>query len=108
MRKILNIFLFISDLFKCVENLWITFVHELMHIKNEDFSPREISDKDNEKNIEEEAIQYFTKDKMQEEREYSLKEIMSIAIDNDVPCGIIAEIARFRSKNYKNYAINSI
>ena len=32
-----RIFIFVSDLFKRIENLWISFVHERIHIFNQDF-----------------------------------------------------------------------
>lgn len=107
-----RIYVILSDLFKCVENLWLTFIHEMLHIAHKDIYMTDYQDADvvseNEQKIDDEVIKFLVKDRMDESREYSFNEIIMIAAEEDIPKGIVAEIARFKSNTYNNYDINSL
>lgn len=102
-----RVYLLLSDLFKCIERIWLTFIHEILHIKNGDID-KDLSLEIDERQVDEDVIRFLVDNDMQENRDYSLKEISCISRAHKVPLGLVAEIARFRSNNYKNYAINSL
>lgn len=108
-----RIFIFTSDLFKNIENLWLSFVHEAIHIKNKDYDNSLLMNKSsdseilNEKFISEESIKYFIGDNNNTLIHYNVSELIKFAKKQRCSPGIIAEIYRFQSKIYNNSTINS-
>lgn len=106
-----RVFIFVSSLFKCLENLWISFVHECKHIQLDEINglDKEYPNGKNEfyeNYIAEESIHFFVGDKMNDNRDYKVDEIVDISKNCNVQSSIVAEIARYRSKDYCNSDIN--
>jgi plasmid maintenance system antidote protein VapI len=103
-------FLFISDLFKCVENLWISFVHECMHILKQDFTrsnPEDFEKIANYENyIDVEAMKFFVDDFSDLILNMDSNGIIDYAKRTRTPIGIVAEIYRYLTKRYDNRNIN--
>lgn len=102
------VFVFASNLFKCIERLWLAMIHECLHLLHGDFDVVDLDTDENENLIDETVIKFLVCDDMTENRDYSVSEIFDIARRNNVAPGLVAEIARFRSGNYKNYQINKL
>lgn len=107
-----RVYILISDLFKCVENLWLAFIHECEHLENKDFDKIGyikkdlISDLIDENYIDDKAIEYFIGS------DYSLTDfndaqsVVALAEKNQSPASIVAEIARFKTKTYSDLSLN--
>lgn len=104
-----RVYIFISDLFKCVETLLLSFVHETIHINNEDynkFSFMSIEDtKENEEYVDEEVIKYLTDDEFSLES-FKLSDINNYSTKWNLMNGLISMIYRSKSKVYDDYGIN--
>ena len=106
------IYIFVSDLFKCVENLWLAFIHECLHIKNNDFSKTdEIKDNIFEEDIDanyvnEEAIKFFIGNNYSIDDFKSIETIIGLSERSNCPVSIAVEIARYKIKNYSNQDLN--
>ena len=106
------IFVLISDLFHCIENLWLTFIHELIHIKNNDFYNSLSMGIGNvesiEKKVENDVIELLTQnfqlnlDSSLIENAYNLSDISLI------PVGIAGEIIRSITGVYNDRDLNSL
>lgn len=106
-----RVFIFVSDLFKCIENLWLAFVHECIHIKDNDFDKVNDIKEDSttvgidENYVDEKAILYFVPN-------YSIADfanvstICALAENNGAPVNIVMEIARFKTHTYGQSDIN--
>ena len=107
-----RIIILMSDLFKCVENLWIAFVHELEHIKKEDYNMLGLySDEardENENYVSEETARYFIGDLYDDIKTCDIETVFNICKQCNVPQGIVAEIVRFKTGDYKNRQVNSL
>lgn len=103
-----RIYIIMSDLFKCIERFWLTFIHEVHHIKNGDLDKENRLVDEEEKKIDEDVISFLVESDMNESREYSTSEIRDISKRNNVAMGLVAEIARYKSGNYKDYGVNSL
>lgn len=106
-----RVFILVSDLFKCIENLWLAFVHECEHIKNKDFDKQnqikaELVDKTVDENyIDQQAIEYFIGNQKPVTFN-SVDDIILIAKQTNSPVSIVAEIARFKTNNYSDFSLN--
>ena len=107
-----RIFIFVSDLFKCIENLWLAFIHECIHILNDDFKHiNEIKNTGveleiNENFVDEESIAFFIgKDYKISDLE-SINSIDVLANNNNSPLNIVCEIARFKTHEYQKKELN--
>lgn len=107
-----KIYLFLSDLFRCVEGSWVSFIHELIHIKNRDYEKNSLlieeNRKDNEEFIENETFQFFISRNYIDGKEYNIKEITDLAYDNKIPIGIAAYLIRNRNGIYNDASINGM
>ena len=107
-----QVYIFVSDLFKCIENLWLAFIHECEHIMNDDFDKmvnydEELSDTEIDENfIDEKAIQYFIGENYDINMLSSIDKIISLGEKTNSPVSIIAEIARFKNKCYSDQNLN--
>ena len=109
------IYIFISDLFKCIQNLWLSFVHEMIHIKNNDFDVEELlnegsnSSVENERYVSDEAANYFLpeyKNKLKNVEPSNLSGLFEYAEENNCPKGIAVEIYRNFKNIYNDSTIN--
>ena len=106
------VYIFVSDLFKCVENLWLAFIHECLHIRDDDFSKTEdiknnIFEEDVDVNyIDEEAIKYFIGDNYDASLLKTINGVVELAEINASSLSIVVEIARYKNKNYSNPDFN--
>lgn len=105
------IYIFVSDLFKCVENLWLAFIHECIHIKNRDFDKVQRI-KDNlgadlidENYVDEESIGFFIGDATSIDYS-SIDSLISLSNQTNSPLNIVVEIARYKTNNYSNQVFN--
>lgn len=107
-----EIFILMSDLFRCVENLWLTFIHELIHIRNNDLNKIEDFDENSkieyEKNINEDVIKFLINNKFTADNELSLNEVINVANLTGVPINICAEICRFIKNKYDDTQVNQL
>lgn len=107
-----KMFIFVSDLFKCIENLWLAFVHECEHIKNMDFEKQDkvkkdlINDSINENYIDEQSIRFFVGSNYNIHNLESVDQIIDLANRSNSPVPIVVEIARFKTNKYNNAALN--
>lgn len=106
------VYLFISDLFKCVENLWVSFMHEMIHIIDKDYEKSIIFDendrKTNEAYVSDKVGYYFIGDDYKNISDVTNKyEINEIANKNSIPVGIVAELWRMKTNIYNDKSINS-
>ena len=108
------IYIFVSDLFKCVENIWISFVHEIMHIRNRDYEKtnliKEEDINENENYISGEAMIFFVGDVITQKELLScnLETISSIVEKTGAPSNIVAEIVRFLTGKYNENSVNKL
>lgn len=105
-----NVFLFVSDLFKSIEILWLAFVHEMIHIKNGDvFKPGigETCSKEEEKEINLDSEKYYIEKDVDWSTINTQESIASLAKETNAPAGIIAELSRYHNQCYTNYAVNN-
>lgn len=106
-----RVFIFVSDLFKCIENLWLAFIHECIHIKNDDFDKvnniKEDSDFEavDENYVDEKAILFFVPDYSFDDFT-NVSKICRLAQINNAPVNIVMEIARFKTHTYGQNDIN--
>ena len=106
-----HIFIFVSSLFKCVENLWLAFMHELIHIKNNDLNcdwESNISIDVNENYVDEESAKYYIGNSFVDYKNITYEDIVEISIQNDSPINIVAEICRYKFKKYDDNRINTL
>lgn len=100
------VFLFVSDLFKCLENLELTLAHEFLHIKHNDISKININEVKNEKEIEEDAIKFFIGDEYNALNETN-PSIYDIALNSNTEIGIVAEIIRNKKNKYSDNSLKA-
>lgn len=103
-----NVFILMSNLFKCIERFWLSFIHEILHIKTGDLDKNSNLIDEEEKKVDENVIAFLVDRDMTDSRNYSNAEIRSIAQKHNIAVGLVAEIARYRSGDYNNYNINSL
>jgi len=105
-----KVFIFMSDLFRCVENLWLSFVHECVHILKRDFCHNSLSfykEKTNYENfVDIEAMRYFFEDLSILETQSSFMVISQYAKQKGIPIGITAEIYRYINQIYNDNDVN--
>lgn len=101
------VFVFASNLFKCVERLWLAMIHECIHLLDGDFDEIDLEE-GREFNIDEKVVRILVGSDMEEKRKYSVVEIRQIAKAHSIAPGLVAEIARFRSGDYKDYQVNRL
>lgn len=105
------VYIFVSDLFKCVENLWLSFIHECAHIFKDDLLRKRphnnTTDSHYENFIDEEAMKFFIGNSLDVIKEMKIVEIAKFAKKIDAPVGIVAEIYRFVNHYYSDNNINS-
>lgn len=104
------IYLFISDLFKCIENLWISFMHEFIHIIKKDYENSVIYQDDkreyNEALVSSQVGTYFIGEEYKKIRkDMKIEEIRRISEKCKMPIGIIAELYRIKTNDYSNKEI---
>ena len=108
-----KVFIFVSSLFKSIENLWLSFIHEALHIKNKDYDNSELADEksdstiENERFISDEVIRYLLEDDLNIIVNLPINKMIGIAKERNIPDGIIAEIYRYVNKKYNDATINS-
>ena len=105
-----NVFLFISDLFKSIEILWLAFIHEIVHIKNGDVFKTgigEICTKEEEKEIDLDAERYYVGIDVDWSRIVNQESIANLAKETNSPAGIVAERSRYHNQCYTNTEINN-
>lgn len=105
-----NVYLFISDLFRSIEILWLAFVHEMNHIKNGDVFKDgigEICSKEEEKKIELDAENYYVGKKVNWSEITTQNKIANLAKATNTPSGIIAELSRYHNQCYTNSEVNN-
>lgn len=107
-----RIFIFISDLFKCIERLWISYVHEFIHIKNKDYDNSvfvidEIKSV-NEERIKDETVNYFIRDGYDDINVCDLLTVYRIAEQNSIPKGIAAYLVRNKTSIFNNADVNNL
>lgn len=104
------IYIFVSDLFKCVENLWLAFTHEMIHIYKEDYDKVETVKKEqideNENLVEEAVILYFIQTDRYDVKECDEGTVNRLSVNNSIPINISAEIVRFLTGVYNNKDVN--
>ena len=103
-----NVFILMSNLFKCIERFWLSFIHEILHIKTGDLDKNRNLIDEEEKKVDENVIAFLVDRDMTDPRNYSNAEIRSIAQKHNIAVGLVAEITRYRSGDYNNYNINSL
>lgn len=107
-----KIYIFLSDLFKCVEGLWVSFVHELIHIKNEDYNNVSLEldeiKKENERKVDKETVSFFIKNGYDNIKECNVETVLKIAQDNSIPKGIAAYLIRNKLHDYKKTSVNEL
>ena len=105
-------YILMSDLFKCVENLWLAFVHEMMHIFNNDFEKVDHIKKEqvveNENYIETSVILFFIQTDCYTVKKCDFETINKLALDHSIPVNISAEIVRFLTNTYGEPSINKL
>lgn len=104
------IYIFVSDLFKCIENIWLSFVHECMHIKENDFDVLENCNDSfidvDENYIDQKAIEFFIGADYTNDDLKDIESIAKLSRDTNTPLSITVEIARFIKQNYSDYTLN--
>lgn len=107
-----RIFIFISDLFRCVERLWISYIHELIHIKNKDYKKNELIYDEissaNEDMINNETIDFLIKDAHKEIAYCDLETVYNVSKKNNIPKGIAAYLVRNITKTYNKIDVNEL
>jgi plasmid maintenance system antidote protein VapI len=115
-----HVFLFMSTLFRCVENCWFTFCHECLHIINGDYRNPNLNDVssrtvvENEKYINEEAIIHILGEKALKsivdlsKDQVSSTTMREIALAAGCPIGMVAEAVRFKKQIYDNKDVNRL
>ena len=107
-----KIFIFVSDLFKCIENLWLAFIHECEHIKNKDFDKQDdvkkdlINDSIDENYVDEQAIEFFIGNNYNVQDLSKVDSVIAIAERTKSPVSIVVEIARFKTNIYSDPSLN--
>ncbi len=107
-----KMFIFVSDLFKCIENLWLAFIHECEHIKNRDFEKQNDVKKDlidssiDENYIDEQAIEFFIGVNHKYHDLENINSVIVLAEQTKSPISIVVEIARFKTNNYSDPVFN--
>lgn len=107
-----SVFVLVSDLFHCIENLWLTFIHELIHIKTNDFyNSLSIGDgkaESIERKVEEDVAELlignfqFNKNISLIENAYEMSNVRKI------PVGLAAELIRSKTNTYSNRDLNGL
>ena len=103
-----HIYIIVSSLFKSIENLWLSFIHECIHIKNNDFEEKEPGDLLNENSVDRESIAFFVGEMMSKQSTFDFSTIKVISSATNTPIGIVSEIARYLSKDYKDPEKNKL
>jgi len=107
-----KIYIFASNLYKCIENLWISFMHEIIHINKKDYINSVLMLDDykakNENFVSEEAAKAFIGDEYLKIDNCDIDTVFSISKKCNIPPGIVAEITRYKTKNYSNREVNSL
>lgn len=103
-----HIYIIVSSLFKSIENLWLSFIHECIHIKNNDLEEKEPDDVLNENSVNSESIEFFVGKMMNKQSIFDFNTIEAISRVTNTPISIVSEIARFLSKDYKDSEKNRL
>lgn len=100
-----HIYIFTSNLFKCIENRWLHFVHECIHIKNGDLiSMSENETEENENKVYEDSMKFFVGENLERiSRAKKIDDLQRISNETKTPIGIVVEIYREITKDYSNY-----
>ncbi len=106
-----RVFIILSDLFKCVEVLWLAFIHECIHINKKDFFNRELVEETNtiknENYVSSETIKFFVHN-YDVKNIKSVKEILDLSNRENVPVGIVTAITRYATEKYNDKEYNSL
>ena len=90
--------------------LWLAFIHECMHIKNNDFDRFKsfsiLEKETNEEFIDSETLCFLFSGHTDQMNELNENNISDISYDTQIPIGILAEIARTKLKEYQSYSFN--
>lgn len=106
-----HIYIFMSDLFKCVENLWLAFIHECMHVHKGDLNTKGETI-DNSSVIDERYVDDMVAEHLLGEQYFEIFNnpdiniLADIAKKQKVPLGLVVEIYRFQLKDYTNQLYN--
>ncbi len=110
-----NVYLFLSDLFKCLENQILTFVHECIHISKGDLDlAKSLTSEENianENYVDQSSADFFIgKDGYDglKKGDDAIASIASIALDKKVSLGVVSEIYRYKFSDYSNAAVNKM
>ncbi len=107
-----NVFILLSDLFCNIENLWLTFIHELMHIKDNSFYDyeRESEAKKDllELKVDEDVIKLLTREWEINPADNLLTNAYSLSETSNIPVGVSAELVRSMTKIYNDRNLNSL
>ncbi len=105
-------YILVSDLFKCVENLWLAFVHEMIHIYKDDFEKvdniKNEKVMENENYVEEAVIFYFIQTDRYLVKTCDVDTVNKLASEHSIPINIAAEIVRFLTNTYGDVTINKL
>lgn len=106
------IYIFVSDLFKCVENLWLAFIHETIHIFRKDYdkvqSLKENDVLETENYVDLEVIGYYVGIISLNKQECNLDTVFRISDESKTPANIVAEIVRYLTGVYTNNDVNKL
>ena len=106
-----KIYIFMSDLFKCVENLWLAFIHECIHIHKGDLNTKDEtinnSNKIDERYVDQMVAEYLLGEQYFEIfNNPDINKLADISNKKKVPLGLIVEIYRFQVNDYTNQLFN--
>ena len=106
------IYIFVSDLFKCVENLWLAFIHEIIHIYRKDYekvqSLKEDQIIETENYVDLEVIGYYTGIISLQKEDCNISVVFKLSKDTNTPANIVAEIVRYLSGVYSSNDVNKL
>lgn len=106
-----HVYIFMSDLFKCVENLWLAFIHECIHIHKGDLNTKSET-LNNSNTIDERYVDEMVAESLLGELYFDIfnnpdiNTLADISNKKKIPIGLVVEIYRFQSKDYTNPLYN--
>mgnify|MGYP003310901861 CR=1 FL=1 len=106
-----KVYIFMSDLFKCVENMWLAFIHECIHISKGDLNTKDElltnSIEINERYVDKLSSEFLLGvDIFDLIRGVDIDQIYNISKKSHTPIGLVVEIYRFKFNEYNNSLFN--
>ena len=110
-----KLFVFVSDLFKRLDLLWLAFIHEMIHIKNGDYNVVNLNREENEINVNKEVFDYFNGEDISRDfnvllaKNSSKKDaIIYLAGKYDIAVGIVATLLADKYNLYKEAEVTNL